>query len=119
MHHEGLHIHNIKFTLPHFLDEFDERNNVTKGQRHSYVLSFGHQKFGGPNDGAGYIKHHHSALRLVSASIGCCKLFIPVACEVGIILALEVFGKVWLEAMANITCGLEIFDDINNYLSVL
>lgn len=38
--HVGLLIDNVKFMLPHFLDEFPEGNDVTEGHGHDDVLHF-------------------------------------------------------------------------------
>ena len=35
--HVGLCIDNIKFMLPHFLDEFHEGNDIMEGHRHGYT----------------------------------------------------------------------------------
>jgi hypothetical protein len=111
--------------LPCFLDKFHEGNDVTEGHRHGYVLHFGREEcdlglqLRGPNDGTGCIKYYPFTPRCHVTRASCCNLLVPIACDVSIAIALEAFGKVWLEANANVTRGLEIFDYINNCLSML
>ena len=76
-------IDDVKLALPHFLDELQKGDDITKGHGHGYVLGFGHGKgdlglqFGCPNDGASCIKYNPSTPRFSGARVRCCELFIP------------------------------------------
>lgn len=102
-----LHIGNTKFMFPSFLDELHEGNDVRKGHTHGYVLSFCHEKcnlwlqVGGPYNRAVWIRYDPSTLRFGSAWISCYEFFVPIACEVIIATALEIFGRIWLD---NVQC---------------
>ena len=105
--YKGLHVYNFNFMLSHFLNKFHEKNDITGGHRHGYVLCIRSREhnlwlqLGGPTNGAGCVEYNQATPGLCSTRVSSCEshcgLLVPVARKIIITVALEVYERIQLE----------------------